>query len=57
MREVHQHLVEQMGLTDEHFDRVIAHFRDSVLELHVPEPEVQSMCEILESFRDDVLNR
>jgi len=57
MREVHRHLVEKMGLTDEHFDRVIAHFRDSVLELHVPEPEVQSLCEILESFRDDVLNR
>ena len=57
MREVHRHLVEQLGLTDAHFDRVMAIFRSSVQDLHLPAPEIDSMCEILESFRDDVLNR
>ena len=51
MREVHRHLVEQLGLTDAHFDRVMAIFRSSVQDLHLPAPEIDSMCEILESFR------
>jgi len=57
MREVHKRLVDELGLTDVHFDRVMAHFRESVLELHVPATEVEKMCEILETFRDEVLNR
>ena len=57
MRDVHRHLVEQLGLTDAHFNRVMAIFRSSVQDLYLPEPEIDSMCEILESFRDDVLNR
>ena len=57
MREVHRRLVEQLGLTDAHFDRVVAHFKSTVHELRVPGQEIESMCEILESFRDDVLNR
>lgn len=57
LRDVHRRLVRELGLTDAHFDRVIEHFRDSVTELHVPDPEVQKMCEILETFRDDVLDR
>lgn len=57
LREVHQRLVDQLGLTGVHFDRVIEHFRASVQELHVPGPETEKMCEILESFRDDVLGR
>lgn len=57
MREAHRQLVEKLGLTDSHFDRVMAIFRASVQELGLPDPEIDSMCEILESFRDDVLNR
>lgn len=57
MREVHKRLVDDLGLTDVHFDRVMHHFRETVQELHVPGPETEKMCEILESFRDDVLNR
>lgn len=57
MREAHRQLVEKLGLTDTHFGRVMAIFRASVQELGLPDPEIDSMCEILESFRDDVLNR
>lgn len=56
-REAHRRLVEELGLSDIHFDRVMHIFRETVLELNVPEPEVAKMCEILETFRDDVLNR
>lgn len=57
MREVHQRLVREHGLSDAHFDRVMLHFRRSVSELHVPGPEVEQMCAVLETFRDDVLGR
>lgn len=57
LRAAHRRLVRELGMTDAHFDRVIAHFRDSVTELHVPDAEVRKMCEILETFRDDVLDR
>ena len=57
LREVHQRLVDELGLTDAHFDRFMAIFRESVRELHVPKQEIDNMCEVLESFRDDVLNR
>ncbi len=57
MREAHQRLVDQLGLTDVHFDRVIKYFRESVQELRIPGPEIEKMCEVLESFRDDVLGR
>ncbi len=57
MRDVHRHMVERLGLSDRHFDRLMAHFKASMLEIHIPEPEIDGMCEILESFRDDVLNR
>jgi hemoglobin len=57
LRDAHRRLVQELGMTDAHVDRVIAHFRDSVTELHLPDAEVQKMCEILETFRDDVLDR
>lgn len=57
MRVVHQRLVNELGLNEAHFDRVMALFREAVREIHVPEAEIASMCESLETFRDDVLNR
>lgn len=57
IRASHQHLVEQMGLTDVHFDRVAELFHESLTELRVPEKEINKMMEILETFRADVLGR
>jgi truncated hemoglobin YjbI len=57
IRASHQHLVEKMGLTDVHFDRVAVLFQESLTELRVPEKEINKMMEILETFRSDVLGR
>ena len=57
LRNTHRRLVEKMGLTDAHFNRVLEIFRESLLELHVSEKELNGMIEILESARSDVLNR
>jgi truncated hemoglobin YjbI/predicted pyridoxine 5'-phosphate oxidase superfamily flavin-nucleotide-binding protein len=57
IRASHQHLVKKMGLTDVHFDRVAVLFQESLLELRVPEKEIDKMMEILETFRGDVLGR
>ncbi len=57
LREAHQRLVNDMGLGDAHFDRVMEIFRESLREVHIPEPEIARMCESLETFRDEVLNR
>ena len=57
IRASHQHLVERLGLTDVHFDRVAGLFQESLAELRVPEKEINKMMEILETFRGDVLGR
>jgi truncated hemoglobin YjbI len=57
LRSAHKRLIDEFGLTDAHFDRVLKHFRDTVIEAQLPEPEVNGLCEILEGFRDDVMNR
>ncbi len=57
IRASHQHLIEQMGLTDSHFDRVTDLFQEALIELRVPEKEVNKMMEILQTFRGDVLGR
>ena len=57
LREVHKPLMEKYGLNDEHFDRIAAHFKETLEELNISEKELQGMMEIIESTRDDVLNR
>ncbi|MFO1417819.1 MAG: pyridoxamine 5'-phosphate oxidase family protein [Methylotetracoccus sp.] len=57
LRHAHRRFVQDMGLGDAHFDRVIALFRESVSELRVPDQEIDAMCEVLEGFRDDILDR
>jgi truncated hemoglobin YjbI len=46
-----------MGLTHEHFDRVLKLFSETLEELQVSEKEREGMLAILESSRDDVLGR
>ena len=55
IRATHQHLVEKLGLTDCHFNRVTELFKETLVELRVPDKEINRMMEILETFRGDVL--
>ncbi len=57
IRSGHKHLVDRFGLTDIHFDRVGAIFQETLIELRVPEKEIERMMEILGTFRGDVLGR
>ena len=57
LRKVHKRLVDEMGLTDEHFDRVAQLFKESLEELNISEKERDGMLEILGSMRDDILDR
>ena len=57
LRNTHRRLVQEMGLADAHFDRVLQLFRDSLVEVNVSEKELNSMVEILETARADILNR
>lgn len=57
MRKAHGGLVEQMGLTDEHFDRVAAIFRETMEEVEISNKEIDEMIAVIESAHDDILNR
>lgn len=57
LRETHKHMVEKLGLGDAHVNRFLEIFDATMAELHVSEKERQGMLEILESARDDILNR
>lgn len=57
MRAVHAKLVQEKGLSDEHFDAVAGHLQSSLEELKVPTHLVQQVMAIAGSTRNDVLNR
>ncbi|MGR9101131.1 MAG: globin domain-containing protein [Gammaproteobacteria bacterium] len=57
LREAHKPLIERFGITDAHFDRVGAIFKETLEELNISEKEIQGMMEVIESTRDDILNR
>ena len=57
LRAVHRPLKEKYGLADEHFDRVAAIFQETMLELQISAKEIKGMMEIIESTRDDILDR
>lgn len=57
LRKSHSRLVQELGLTDAHFDRVLELFKESLEELNISQKELNSMTEILESAREDILNR
>ncbi|MGR9046932.1 MAG: globin domain-containing protein [Gammaproteobacteria bacterium] len=57
LREVHKPLIEKFGMSDEHFDRVAAIFLETLKELNISEKEIQGVMAIIESTREDVLNR
>jgi len=57
LRSAHKPLLEKYGLSDEHFNRVLELFRESLAELNISANEQQGMMEILDSTRDAILNR
>jgi hemoglobin len=56
MRDAHAHLVKT-GLSDVHFDHVVKHLGDTLLELGVPAELVAQVGAAAESMRADVLDR
>lgn len=57
LRSSHKPLLERYGLSDEHFDRILELFKESLDELNISTNEAQGMMEILESTREVILNR
>lgn len=56
MRAGHAHLV-QRGLNDTHFDAVMENLAATLQELHVPPELIAEAAAVVESTRNDVLNR
>ena len=56
LRQAHRHLVAR-GLSDHHFDAVAYHLQSALEELAVPATLVEEIMAIVESTRNDVLNR
>ena len=46
-----------MGLTDVHFNAIAEHLQSTLVELKVPKATIDRILAIVETTRDDVLNR
>ncbi len=57
LRVSHKRLVEEYGLNDSHFDSVIAHLRSTLRELKVNPDAIKEVIALVETTRNDVLNR
>jgi truncated hemoglobin YjbI/predicted pyridoxine 5'-phosphate oxidase superfamily flavin-nucleotide-binding protein len=57
LRAAHKPLLEKYGLSDEHFDRILELFNETLAELNISANELQGIMEILESTRETILNR
>lgn len=57
MRDAHKHLVEKMGLNDEHFDAIIELLGGTLKEMGVSDELIGEVAAIAETTRNDVLNR
>jgi truncated hemoglobin YjbI len=56
LREKHARLIPK-GLNDKHFDLVAMHFKEVLKELKVPAPLIDEAVAIVETTRNEVLNR
>lgn len=56
MRIAHAHLVAK-GLNDSHFDAIADNLKTTLMELEVPGETIQEVLEVVETTRDDVLNK
>ncbi len=57
MREGHQHLVQKMGLSDVHFDAFVGNLARAMSDFGVSAELISKVAAMLETTRDDVLNR
>jgi hemoglobin len=57
MRAAHKHLVDDMDLSDIHFDAVVENLGTTLKELGVADDLIAEVASIAESTRNDVLNR
>ena len=57
LRDAHRHLVEEQGLNDEHFDAVVENLGAALTELGVDAQLIGDAAAIVQSVRDEVLNR
>ena len=56
-RDAHKNLVDNMGLSDEHFDAMIQDLETTLTELNVPGDLIAEATEKVQSVKADVLNR
>lgn len=56
MRAAHQRPA-QMGMTDQHFDRVVGHLVAELQAFSVPAEKISELGALVETLRADVLNR
>ena len=56
VKTIHKPLVEQ-GLSDTHFDKVLGFLDEVLVELEVPDSATPQVVALIESLRDDVLNK
>jgi truncated hemoglobin YjbI/predicted pyridoxine 5'-phosphate oxidase superfamily flavin-nucleotide-binding protein len=57
LRKAHSRLVTDLGLNDEHFDRVAAILKETLQEADVGAKEVEEVLQVIESAREDILGR
>lgn len=57
MKAAHARLVEEMGLTDVHFDAVMENLGGTLIDLNVPNELIGEAAAIAESTREAVLGR
>ena len=57
LRKAHSRLVTDLGLNDEHFDRVAALLKATLQEADVGPKELEEVLVVIESAREDILGR
>ena len=57
LRDAHRHLVEEAGLSDEHFDAVLEALAQALRDAEVDDQLIEEAAAIVESQRNEVLNR
>jgi hemoglobin len=57
LRKAHGPLIDRLGLNDQHFDRVLHLFSQTLEELNISQKELDGMLEVLQSMRDAVMGR
>lgn len=56
LRAAHKKTIDN-GLSDKHFDRVAAHLKSAMQELNIPSDLISEALAIVETTRNDVLNK